>query len=310
MDAQDMRLEAALDELAALITRFTAAGDGSHTSPLRGLSFNRASAPTAWNHAVSCPGVGIIAQGVKRVMLGEEIYQYDRAHFLAGSIDLPVCGQVVNAAPDKPYLSLKLDLDAREVTELLLDDPAIAQRTSAPARGLLVSRVNLQVVEAFLRLLRLADTPQDIPALEGAMRREVLYRMMQTDLGPRLRDLVGNNGHSPRIAKTIDWLRKNFNKPLRVDELAALANMSASSFHEHFRAMTAMSPLQFQKQLRLQEARQLLMTGGALDAATAGHRVGYESPSQFSREYSRLFGAPPLRDTRRWREATAASVSA
>jgi AraC-like DNA-binding protein len=235
-------------------------------------------------------------------MLGDEVYQYDRAHFLAGSVDLPVCGQVVDATPEKPYLSLKFDLDAREVTELLLDVPAIAERTSVPARGLLVSRVNLQVVEAFLRLLRLADTPQDIPALEGAMRREVLYRMMQTELGPRLRELVTSTGHSPRIAKAIEWLRKNFHRALRVEDLAAMASMSTSSFHEHFRAMTAMSPLQFQKQLRLQEARQLLMTG-ALDAATAGHRVGYESPSQFSREYSRLFGVPPATDRRRLRNA-------
>jgi AraC-like DNA-binding protein len=302
MDAQDIRLEAALDDLAALITRFTAAGDGSHAAALRGLSFNRVSAPHAWRHAVSAPGVGIIAQGVKRVMLGDEVYQYDRAHFLAGSVDLPVCGQVVDATPEKPYLSLKFDLDAREVTELLLDVPAIAERTSVPARGLLVSRVNLQVVEAFLRLLRLADTPQDIPALEGAMRREVLYRMMQTELGPRLRELVTSTGHSPRIAKAIEWLRKNFHRALRVEDLAAMASMSTSSFHEHFRAMTAMSPLQFQKQLRLQEARQLLMTG-ALDAATAGHRVGYESPSQFSREYSRLFGVPPATDRRRLRNA-------
>jgi transcriptional regulator GlxA family with amidase domain len=209
----------------------------------------------------------------------------------------------VQATPLKPYLSVKFDIDAREVTELLLDVPEIVPRTAAPARGLLVSRVTLPVVEAFLRLLRLAEAPQDIPALERVMRREVLYRMMQTELGARLRELVGNSGHSPRIAKAIDWLRANFHRPLRVDELAALANMSASSFHEHFRAMTAMSPLQFQKQLRLQEARQLLMTGAALDAATAGHRVGYESPSQFSREYSRLFGVPPATDRRRLRGA-------
>jgi AraC-like DNA-binding protein len=301
MDAQDIRLEAALDELAALITRFTAAGDGSHSTPLRGLTFYRASEPHPWRHGLSNPGVGLIAQGVKRVMLGDEVYQYDRAHFIAGSVDLPVCGQVVDATPQKPYLSVKFDLEAREVTELLLDVPAIAERPSTPARGLLVSRVNQRVVDAFLRLLRLAETPEDIPALEGAMRREVLYRMMQTELGPRMRDLVGNAGHSARIAKAIDWLRRNFHRPLRVDDLAAMASMSASSFHEHFRTMTAMSPLQFQKQLRLQEARQLLMSGAANDAASAGHRVGYESPSQFSREYSRLFGVPPATDRRRLR---------
>jgi transcriptional regulator GlxA family with amidase domain len=161
-----------------------------------------------------------------------------------------------------------------------------------------VSTVDADLVEAFVRLLRLLDAPEDIPALEAGMRREILYRMLKGEQGHRLRQIANVAAHSKRFAKAIDWLRQNFAQPLRIDELASQASMSTSSFHEHFRAVTAMSPLQFQKQLRLQQARQLLLSE-ALDAATAGHRVGYESPSQFSREYSRLFGAPPATDRRR-----------
>jgi AraC-like DNA-binding protein len=300
MQTQDVRLETALDELAAVIARLTAAGEGMHCTPLRGLSVSRASAPHPRVHSVANPCICLVAQGKKRVVLGDEVLVYDRFHFLVGSVDLPISGQVVDASPERPLLALKLDLDMREVTQLLLDVPDAVARESAPSRGLFVSRVAPEIVEAFGRLVRLAETPGDIAALEAGMRREAIYRVLKSEQGVRLRALAGTAGHSPRIAKAIDWLRENFRRPLRVEALAALANMSPSSFHEHFRATTAMSPLQFQKQLRLQEARQLLMEG-VLDAATVGHRVGYESPSQFSREYSRLFGAPPATDMKRLR---------
>ena len=300
--AQDLRLEAALDELAVLITRFTAAGDGMHPTALRGLGLARASEPHPLQHGISTPCVGMIVQGVKRVMLGDDVYLYNRGAFCAGSLDLPVSAQVVEASPERPYLSLKFELDTRELTELLLDVPAGLEPETAPQRALLVSRIEAQVVEAFVRLVRLLETPEDIPALEAGARREVLYRILRSSQGARLREFAGASGRSPRIAKAVQWLRQNFHRPLRVEELAALASMSTSSFHEHFRAMTAMSPLQFQKQLRLQEARNLLLSE-SLDAATAGHRVGYESPSQFSREYSRLFGVPPATDVKRLRGA-------
>jgi len=307
METQDLRLEAALDELAARITRSTEdAGDGLHATALRGLQLGRATASLPRVHGLSSPCIGVIAQGSKRIILGDEVYEYDRAHFIAGSVDLPVASQVIDASPEKPFLSLKFELEPREVAGLLVEVPALAAPAEAPpARGIFVTRTQPDLAEAFLRLLRLLDAPEDIPALEAGARREVLYRILKSEPGGRLRELAGLSGRSPRIAKAIRWLRQNFHRPLRIEELAALANMSASSFHEHFRAMTAMSPLQFQKQLRLHEARQLLMSE-ALDAATAGHRVGYESPSQFSREYSRLFGVPPATDMKRLRGAAPA----
>ncbi len=302
MTTQELGLEAALDELAARITRYTeGAGDGLHATALRGLQLARATESLPRVHGLSSPCVGLVAQGRKRITLGDEIYEYDRAQFIAGSVDLPVASQVIDASPQRPFLSLKFELEPREVAGLLVEVPALAAPAETPpARGIFVTRVNPQVAEAFLRLVRLLDTPEDIPALEAGARREVLYRILKSDQGGRLRELAGLSGRSPRIAKAIQWLRQNFHRPLRIEELAALANMSTSSFHEHFRATTAMSPLQFQKQLRLQEARNLLLTE-AVDAATAGHRVGYESPSQFSREYSRLFGVPPATDMRRLR---------
>jgi AraC-like DNA-binding protein len=302
MTTQDLRLEAALAEMAALITRFTAGGDGSHGTRVTGLTLHRASEPRPRVHGVQNPCVCVIAQGAKRVMLGDDVYLYDRAHYLAAAMDLPVSGQVVEATPEKPYLSLKLDVDPHEIAALLLEAPPPSGET-APTRGLFVSLSSADLVEAFVRMLRLLEAPEDIPALEAGARREILYRVLKGEQGFRLRQIANASGHSRRIAKSIEWLRRNFTQALRIEELAAQANMSPSSFHEHFRAVTAMSPLQFQKQLRLQEARQLLMSEVA-DAATAGHRVGYESPSQFSREYSRLFGVPPATDMRRLRGAS------
>jgi AraC-like DNA-binding protein len=308
MTTQDLRLEAALAEMAELITRFTAGSDGTRETLVPGLTLHRASEPRPRVHGLQKPCVCVIAQGVKRVMLGDDVYLYDRAHFLAASMDLPVSGQVVEATAEKPYLSLKLDVDPHEIAALLLEAPPPADQT-APTRGLFVSLSSADLVEAFVRMLRLLGEPEDIPALQAGARREILYRVLKSEQGFRLRQIANAGGHSRRIAKSIEWLRRNFAQTLRIEDLAAQASMSPSSFHEHFRAVTAMSPLQFQKQLRLQEARQLLMSEVA-DAATAGHRVGYESPSQFSREYSRLFGVPPATDMRRLRGAPPAGAVA
>lgn len=297
MTAQDLRLETALAELVALIARFTAT-EGENETPIPGLRFYRASAPSGFHHGVQSPCVCVIAQGAKRVLLGDEVFRYDRARYLAASMTLPVSGQVVEASPEKPYLSMKLDVSPQEIAALMLDARLPEAQAAAPSRGMFLSRIDTALIEAFVRLARLLESPEDIPALAGAARREILYRMLKGDEGHRLRQIAATSAHATRIAKAVDWLRQNFSKQIRIEHLAAQASMSASSFHEHFRAVTAMSPLQFQKQLRLQHARQLLISE-ALDAATAGHRVGYESPSQFSREYSRLFGAPPAADRRR-----------
>ena len=299
MTTQDLRLESALAEMAALLTRFTAASEGPHNGPIPGLTLFRATAPSGMHHGVQNPCVCVIAQGAKRVLLGEEVYRYDRARYLAASMNLPVSGQIVEASPEKPYLSMKLDVTPQEIAALILEAKLPEPAEAAPSRGMFVSRVDVSLIEAFVRLVRLLESPEDIPALAPVVRREILYRMLKGDEGHRLRQIAtSSSAHATRIAKAIDWLRQNYTRALRVEDLAAQASMSTSSFHEHFRAVTAMSPLQFQKQLRLQHARQLLISE-ALDAATAGHRVGYESPSQFSREYSRLFGAPPAADRKR-----------
>jgi AraC-like DNA-binding protein len=297
MTAQDLRLEAALAEMAGLITRFTVA-EGPNPTAVAGLMLYRANAPSGLHHGVQSPCVCVIAQGAKRVLLGDEVYRYDRARYLAASMNLPVSGQVVEASAEKPYLAMKLDVAPQEIAALILEAKLPEPGTGAPSRGMFVSRIDTAIIEAFVRLLRLLESPEDIPALAPVVRREILYRMLKGDEGQRLRQIAAASAHATRIAKAIEWLRQNYTRSLRVEELAAQASMSASSFHEHFRAVTAMSPLKFQKQLRLQHARQLLISE-ALDAATAGHRVGYESPSQFSREYSRLFGAPPAADRKR-----------
>lgn len=298
MERQELALQARLDELSQLITRF-AASDGIHESAIGGVGFARASAPSERFHGVSEPCVCVIAQGSKRVMLGDDVYIYDRANYLAVSHDLPVVGQVVDATLERPFLGFKMNLDPKEIAALLLEAD-LPRSVEPPGRGLYVSRITSELLDAVVRLLRLLETPEDIPALAPLARREIIYRMLKGDEGHRLRQMATLHSHARRIAVTLDWLRSHFAEPLRVEDLAAQANMSPSSFHEHFRAVTAMSPLQYQKQLRLQEARRLLLSE-ALDAAAAGHRVGYESPSQFSREYSRLFGAPPAADARRLR---------
>jgi AraC-like DNA-binding protein len=306
MNAQDLRLEAGLEEMARLIARF-AATDGAHSTAVPSLDLYRASAPSEVMHGVHQPCVCVIAQGAKRVMLNGEAYVYDRARYLAASVDLPVTGQVTHASVAEPYLSLKVGIDLRDVAAMLLE-MSLPEVDAVPARGLYMSRLGPDLVEALVRLLRLLDTPEDIPALAPLALREFVYRLLKSEEGARLRHAVSANGRARRIARAVDWLRTHFTEPLSVGGLAAQANMSVSSFHEHFKAVTAMSPLQFQKQLRLQEARRLLLAE-TVDAASAGHRVGYESASQFSREYSRLFGAPPAADMRRMRSAAAPAVA-
>ena len=299
MTTQQLRTEAGLQQMAALIARFATA-EGVNPTALPQVSVSRATQPSDLVHGAFEPCFCVIAQGAKRVMLGNEVYRYDRATFIVATVDLPISGQVIEATPAQPYLGVKVSIDPREVAALLVDAPMPPAADPAPGRGLFVSRVDCDLLEAVVRLLRLLETPEDLRALAPLAMREILYRLLKGEEGGRLRHAASANSRSRRIARAVDWLKSHYVEPLRVEELASQASMSASSFHEHFRAVTAMSPLQFQKQLRLQEARRLLLSE-ALDAASAGHRVGYESPSQFSREYSRLFGAPPAADMRRMR---------
>jgi AraC-like DNA-binding protein len=281
MPTEDVASSASLDEIVALIARHTG-GDGLHPTAIIRLTLIRAARANELMQGAYEPSLCLIAQGSKRVILGDEVFVYDRARYLVASVELPVAGEVLEATPERPYLCVMLRLDEKEIAAMLLE-AELPPPAAAPARGLYVATTTPAMAEAVLRLLRLLDTPEDIAALAPLAEREILYRLLKSEEGWRLRQMATAHTHSRRIAKAIDWLKSRYAEPLRVEKMASEVSMSLSSFHEHFKAVTAMSPLQYQKQLRLQEARRLLLSE-AIDAATAGHRVGYESPSQFSRE--------------------------
>ncbi|HYO69716.1 MAG TPA: AraC family transcriptional regulator [Archangium sp.] len=289
-----------LAELAEAIDRF-APRDGVHPTAIERMSLIRSSRAGEPVHTLHQPALCLIAQGSKQLMLGEDVYQYDASRHLVVSVDLPMTGRVLQATSQVPYLCFRFDLDPGELADMLLQArlPSPSQRTSA--RGMYLGETCPLLLDAVLRLVRLLDTPEDIPALAPLAMREILYRLLKGEHGWRLNQIVTANSQAQRIARVIGWLKEHFAEPLRIEDIAREVHMSTSSLHHHFKAVTAMSPLQYQKQLRLQEARRLMLSED-VDAATAGFRVGYESPSQFSREYSRLFGAPPARDQRRLRQ--------
>lgn len=277
--------------------------DGMVETPIKRVHVIRNNSTTEIIHLVHEPAVCIVAQGRKRVMLGEEVYLYGPLHYLVISVDLPLAGQVIEASADEPYLCLRLDLNPQEIGELMLAEqqssvqPILSRQTQ---RGMYLSEADSSLLDAAVRLMSLLDTPRDISALAPLIIREIQYRLLQSNQGDMLRQIALSESHAQQIAKVIRVLKSDYQKSLSIDELARVACMSTSSLHAHFKSITAMSPLQYQKQLRLQEARRMLLND-QVDAATAGHRVGYESPSQFSREYSRLFGLPPVRDMERLR---------
>ena len=293
-------LDAKLAELAGRIDR-CAGGDGVHATAIAGLELFRGSAATEPVGVVYAPALCLLARGRKRVFLGDEVYIYDPANFLLVSVALPLIAQVVEASPAEPYLAVRVDLDLAAVGEILMDaDLGDSPAAEPPGRGIAVSTVDLPLLDAVTRLVALLDTPGDIGVLAPLVRREIIYRLLTGEQGPRLRRIAAEGGQAGRIARAIDWLRHNFARPLSVEEIARGVQMSPSSFHHHFKAVTALSPLQYQKRLRLHEARRLML-GDGLDAAAAGYRVGYESPSQFSRDYRRAFGESPRRDVARLR---------
>lgn len=280
-------------ELAALVTRLTPS-EGIQPSAIPGLTVIRADSPSMPTPSVYEPSLCIVVQGRKRAVLGDDVYYYDALNYLTVSVTLPAIGHVLEATPEKPYLCLRLELDARMIGELLLQVGRSAVPPSTD-RGLYVARTSPQLLDAVLRLTRLLEQPRDAAILAPLVLREIHYRVLTGELGHRLRELCVVDSQVNRVARAIDLLRKRFTESLRIEDLAAAAHMSESSLHHRFKAVTAMSPMQFQKHLRLHEARRLMLTDG-LEAAAAAHRVGYESPSQFSREYRRLFGAPPRRE--------------
>jgi len=296
--------ESAIEALKNSIARWTEQGE-LFTTAVPGLSLFRRSEPTEPMTGMYEPSICMVAQGAKRVVLGDDTYVYDAGHYLITSVHLPTVVQVVEASRERPYLGLKLTLDQREIAQLMADSNLPPPRTQQSSRGMATGQVTLPLVTAVQRLIDLLDAEQDIPILGPVIQKEIIYRLLVGDQGARLRQIAAAGSQSHQIARAIEWLKGNFNQPLRIDDLAAQARMSSSTFHHHFRSMTALSPLQFQKQLRLQEARRLMLAE-RLDAATAAFQVGYESPSQFSREYNRLFGAPPLRDITKLRQMSAA----
>lgn len=296
-------MDVALEALVKSIARCTEHGE-QHTTAVAGLSLFRRTGLTEPITGMYEPSICLVAQGAKRVRLGEDTYVYDAHHYLITSVHLPTVVQIIEASPEKPYLGLRLMLDLREISQLMVDSNLPQPRAQQSSRGMATGEVTLPLLTAFQRLIDLLSEEQDIPILAPVIQREIIYRLLVGDQGERLRQIASAGSQSQQIARVIDWLKGNFTQPLRIDDLAEQARMSSSTFHHHFRSMTALSPLQFQKQLRLQEARRLMLAE-RMDAANAAFQVGYESPSQFSREYNRLFGAPPLRDISNLRQLAA-----
>ncbi|NKJ07866.1 AraC family transcriptional regulator [Rhizobium sp. SG741] len=293
-------------ELASIIARF-ATEDGEYRTPIDGLNLYRQSAATVWQHGAYRPCYAIVVQGRKTLTVGADTYHYGVGEYILTALDLPVSSQVTNVGSDTPYLCFSMALDGERLKELLSRVNVPRQAVTAePLRGLAVNAASPELLDASLRLLRLLDQPEDISAMAPLIEQEILYRLLTGPNGPRLLQVAMAESQSNRVARAVAWLRGNFEQPLRIEELAERVGMSVSSLHHHFKAVTAMSPMQYQKQLRLHEARRLMIVE-QLDVGSAGHRVGYQSPSQFSREYSRLYGLPPLKDVEAMRNNAVAA---
>lgn len=280
--------------------------EGHHATGVPGLTLIRADQPGQRLPALYEPGLVLVLQGRKQATLGSQVLSYDPLHALVVSVTMLPQAQITDASPARPYLCLRLGVDSHELAALLLEAaPAIPPTTAgsgaAPARGLHLATVSAPLLDALHRLLHLLLQPRDLPVLAPLLRREIFYRVLTGELGPQLRALAVADSQAQRIGRAIALVRRRYTEPLRVDELAAAAHMSASTLHARFKQVTAMTPLQYQKLLRLHEARRLMLADG-LDAASAAHRVGYESPSQFNREYRRQFGAPPRAEVQRLRQ--------
>lgn len=282
-------------ELAALVERHTnGKGNGAWATAIAPLGFIQQIDSTAM-HGVSEPILALVVQGQKKVLLNEETYRYGIAQCLVISVDLPLSGFAIGASLDQPYLGFKLNLDPVQLCDIIAQmNPGGGQKETS-VRGWFFGDAEPSLVDCAIRLTQLLDTPQDIPFLAPMIIREIYYRLLMGEQGEAVRQIATSGSNMQRIAEVIKRIKADFINPLRVEGLAEQVNMSPASFHRHFKAVTSMSPLQYQKQLRLLAARQMLLTEN-VDATQAAYRVGYESPSQFSREYSRMFGVPPIRD--------------
>ena len=307
---KDVRQVQKVDEMRAELARKIAnraAAEGDTVTEIAGLRLYRRSTPTACASAAYEPSLVVFVQGQKRINVGKTTYVCDGSNFLLTSIDLPVVSQVITATAKEPILGLLLRLEMPRVREILSQQEFHLREESADARGMAVGVSSVELLDACTRLVDLLDTPQDVPFLSSLIQQEIIYRLLRSPQGKHLRAIATLGEQSHRTARAVEWLRVNYAKPLRVEELATMARIGVSTLHHQFRSLTAMSPLQYQKQLRLHVARERMLNNG-LDAASAAFEVGYESASQFNREYSRFFGQPPMRDIKARRFAGAATA--
>jgi len=309
-EREAQRAQANREELVERIA-WAVREDGT-VEPLTGLYLSRVSVPLQPLHGVLQPSLCVIAQGSKEVLLGDSRYRYDPAHYLLASVELPTISRVLEASRERPYLSLRLELPPALVGSVMVEvghsSPSSPPR-HADVRAIDVSSLDVSLLDAVVRLVRLLDSPAESRVLMPLITLEIVYRLLAGEQGARLRHLATLGGYTPDIAKAVERLRHDFDQPLRIEQIAQELGMSVSGFHHHFKAVTAMSPLQFQKRLRLQEARRLML-GEDLEAALAASRVGYYDASHFNLEYKSLFGVPPVRDIQRLREEVLASAGA
>ncbi|MCB8986098.1 MAG: AraC family transcriptional regulator [Ardenticatenaceae bacterium] len=296
-DAQ--RMEADRDELVERMAR--ACPQDGPTQPLDDVLLYRSSSPTELNPSLSDPAFAVIAQGSKELYLGEERFQYDPYHYCLGTLELPVASHVIEASRERPYLSLRLSLDPILIGAIMTELGHTEKPKRADVKAMDVSLLDAGLLDAVVRLVRLIDTPLEAPVLAPLIKREIICRLLLGEQGDRLRHIAVVGGYTTPIARAIERLREAFDQQIRIEEVAEEVGLSVSSFHHQFKAVTALTPLQFQKRLRLQEARRL-MVGEDLDATTTAYRVGYNDASHFNREYKRLFGLPPMRDVERLRK--------
>lgn len=307
-DTESERSRLLRRELAEHIARWIGQEERMETA-IPGVRLAQRTAPSPPCSVTYAPSVIVVAQGAKRVDLGANTFYYDSSRFLLTSLDLPALARVVEASEAEPCLAMIIAVEMPVVRELLAQEELGAAETSSNAPAMAVAEATPDFLDACCRLLRLLSKPADIPVMGRLIQREILYRVLRSAEGARLRAIATQGEQSHRTAKAIAWIRANFRQPLRMEELAQVAGMGVSTLHHHFRALTAMSPLQYQKQMRLQIARSRMLMDG-LDANAAAFEVGYESASQFNREYSRFFGQPPVRDVRILRQSIAQQQAA
>ena len=304
-DRKAQRALANREELVERIGR--AMPEDGVIQPLQGLHLGRLSTPSERIHSVLEPSFCVITQGSKVVFVGDNRYQYDPFNYLLTTLELPRVSQVLEASRERPYLSLRLELSPTLVGSVMVETGQPISTSRADARAIDVSPLDADLLDAVVRLVRLVDSRAEARVLMPLITREIIYRLLRGDQGGRLCHLTVSGGHTPNIVRAVERLRQDFDQPVRIEDLAQELGMSVSSFHHHFKSVTALSPLQFQKRLRLQEARRLML-GEDLDATSVAYRVGYNDAAHFNREYKSLFGEPPVRDVQRLREEASTSL--